>query len=392
MTKKYRNYKFRIYPNKTQQDKISNTIGCSRFVYNHFLNAWENQYKSTKKGMSYYQCCLSLTQLKKDLQWLRDVDSHALQSSLKHLSHAYDNFFNGVQGHPKFKKKGKSKNSYTTNIIEKWRDPKNSICRNKIKLPILGWVKLSMSKEVEGLIKKVSIVHSASDKYFIYVVSEEEISHMPKTGSTVGIDLGIKDLCIVSNGTIYKNGRYFKSLEEKLAREQRKLSRRQLIALNKKIDLYDAKNYQKQKLKVAKIHEKIANKRKDFLHKVSTDIVKNHDIIGLETLNIEGMLKNRRLSKAISDASWGTLVNMISYKAEWYGKNVIRVPNNFASSQLCSNCGFKNIETKNLSLRNWICPNCNKSHDRDLNAAINIKTEAIRILNQLTAGDAELAW
>ena len=381
---KYKAYKFRTYPTKEQKILIAKTIGCSRFVFNHFLAKWEETYKVTGKGLSYGSCSKEIPMLKEAFDWLKEVDSTSVQSSVKHLADAYDRFFNKQNERPRFKSKRKPVQSYKTNIQGKSQLPEISIHASRLKLPKLKWVRFAHSKQVEGRILNATIRRNASGKYFVSLLVEQEIHELPKTGSSVGVDVGLKNFAILSDGTVYKNDRCFRTLEKRLVREQRKLSRRQLIALNKKVTLSEAKNYQKQKRKVARIHEKIANKRTDFLHKVSTEIVKNHDIIGIETLQVKNMQHNRKLSKSISEVSWSEFFRMIEYKADWYGKT-------FASSQLCSSCGHQNKDVKHLGLREWTCPSCGVHHDRDVNAGLNLKQEAERILASSTVGTTGLA-
>ena len=374
---KHKAYKFRIYPNKQQTILINKTIGSSRFVFNHFLHLWNESYSKTKKGLSYNTCSTMLPSMKKSetYAWLKEVDSIALQSSIKNLEDSFNRFFKKQSKAPRFKSKKNPVQSYTT------KNGSNNIQieGNKVKLPKLKWVKFANSREVKGRILNATISKRPSGKYFVSLLVEETIKELPKTESSVGIDLGIKDFAILDNGTIYNNNKFTYKMEQKLKREQRKLSRKQLQAKKKGINLFEAKNYQKQKIKVARLHEKVMNQREDFLNKVSTEIIKNHDIICIEDLNVKGMLRNHKLSKSISDVSWSSFVTKLQYKADWYGKEIIKIDKWYPSSQICSSCGT-NSGKKTLDIRTWTCK-CGVKHDRDINASKNIKNEGLRIRN-----------
>ena len=371
---KYRAYKFRLYPNKEQAILINKTIGSSRFVFNHFLHLWNEAYKTTGKGLSYNTCATMIPTLKKtdEYNWLKEVDSYALQSSVKNLEDSFNRFFKKQNKAPRFKSKKNPTQSYTTKNVRNGIQ----IDGNRIKLPKLKMVKFANSRDINGRILRATISRKASGKYFISLLVEENIQELDKTNRSVGIDLGIKDFAILDDGTVYNNNRYVTKMAKQLAREQRKLSRRYEQAKKDGKKLEDAKNYQKQKIKVARLHEKVANQREDFLNKVSTIIVKNHDVICIEDLNTKGMLRNHKLAKSISDVSWSMFVTKLQYKADWYGKQVVKVNRWYPSSQICSNCGV-NSGKKTLDIRYWECE-CGAKHDRDVNAAINIKNEGLR--------------
>ena len=365
-------YKFRIYPNKQQETLIQKTFGCCRFIYNHYLFKRIEIYKQDKSTMNYNACCNDLKNLKKEFEWLKEVDSTSMQSSLKNLDTAYQNFFRRVKqgdikaGFPKFKSKKESKKSYKT----KYTNNNIQVFDNKIKLPKLGLVKCKVSKQIQGRILNTTISQNPSGKYFVSICcTDVEIPQYLPTGFVVGVDLGIKDFCITSDGTKIENPKYFAKSERKLAKLQRELSRK----------TKGGSNRNKARIKVARQSEKISNQRKDFLQKLSTQLIKENDMICAEDLQVKNMVRNHKLAKSITDVSWGEFVRQLEYKANWQHKKLQKIDKFYPSSQLCSVCGYKNLETKNLSVRKWECPKCHTNHDRDINAAINILNEGLRI-------------
>ena len=370
-------YKFRIYPTEEQEIFFAKTFGCVRKVYNLMLNDRKKAYEEFKNDPSKKMTFPTPAKYKKEFPFLKEVDSLALANAQLHLDKAYKNFFrNKSVGFPRFKSKKNPVQSYTTNN----QNGTVTLIDNKfIKVPKLkSLVRIKLHRQPKGMIKSATISRHSSGKYYISLLCKEEISELPKTNSAIGIDLGITDFAILSDGQKIDNHKFTSKMEKKLKREQRKLSRRALLAKQKGINLFEAKNYQKQKRKVARLHEKVMNQRTDFLNKLSTEIIKNHDIICIEDLNVKGMLRNHKLARSISDVSWSSFVAKLQYKADWYGREIIKVDTWFPSSQICSECGHKDGK-KSLDIREWTCPICHTHHDRDINASINILIEGLRI-------------
>ena len=353
-------YKYRIYPNKEQEIYLQKTFGCARFIYNQMLSDRIKSYEENKdldiKQVKYP----TPAQYKKEFPWLKEVDSLALANAQMNLDKSYKNFFRDKSiGFPKFKSKKNNHKSYTTNNQNGTIYTEN----NRIKIPKLkSMIKIKQHRDFIGLIKSCTISQNPSGKYYISILVDTENYQLPKLDSKIGIDLGIKEFAITSDGEIFSNPKWLNKSEKRLRKLQKDLSRKQKGSNNRK----------KARLKVAKLHEKITNQRKDYLHKISHYIISENQVIVIEDLKVSNMIKNHKLAKSIANVSWFEFRRQLEYKANWYGRELIIAPTNYASSQLCSNCGNKSSQTKDLSCRTYICPICGMEMDRDINASKNL--------------------
>ena len=365
-------YRFRIYPTAAQCLQMKKTFGCCRFVWNHFLDRRKKIFEESGETLNFAKCCKELTALKKELPWLREADSTALQSSLRALDMAFQNFFRrckkgGNPGFPRFKSKHDHCQSYTTKQNQKTI----KVFDNRVQLPKLGLVKCRVSRPVQGRILNASVELSASGKYFVSICcTDVQPAPLEKTGRTVGLDMGLTDFAVSSEGIRYENPKYLARSLRRLARLQRQLSRK----------TKGSRRRDKARRLVARLHEHVRNQREDAQQKLSTRLVLDYDVICLEDLAVQNMEKNRHLARAIADVSWSAFRRMLEYKCRMGGKKLVVVDRFYPSSQLCSACGYRNEQVKNLAMRKWTCPECGQPHDRDINAAVNIKNEGLRLL------------
>ena len=357
-------YKYRIYPNSEQKEFFAKCFGCVRFFYNKSLSDVNDIYKTTGKFKN-----ITPTSYKEDYPFLKEVDSLALSNAQLNRNTAFKSFFSHKSGFPKFKSK-RNDQSYTTNMVN--GNIRVSDNHRYISIPKCSRIRIKMHRLFEGNIKSITVSRTTDNKYYVSLLVETEIETLEPTKKMIGLDLGIKDLIVDSNGKKYKNHKYLTKSQEKLAKEQRKLSKM----------VKGSNNRNKQRIKIARLHKKIQSQRNDYLHKLSRKIIDENQVIALEDLKVKDMEQNNKLARNISDASWSRLVSMLIYKANWYGRKVIKVPNNYPSSQLCSVCGYQNSITKSLNIRKWVCPECGTVHDRDINAARNILSKGIEILTK----------
>ncbi|MGK7885467.1 MAG: RNA-guided endonuclease InsQ/TnpB family protein [Crocosphaera sp.] len=366
--------KVRIYPNKQQEIALNRNLGCARFVWNYYLNKTNSQYQETGKGMTYCQMAKDLTQLKKlsDYDWLTESTAATLQQALKNLESAFKNFFEKRAKFPKFKSKHKK---------QSLRYPEScSIRKGGLKLPKIGVVKAKITRQITGKIKSVTLSKTSTDKYFASILFETDDLTVNKEPKISGIDLGLLNLV-----TVFDGEKFYKVDPIKPTRKYAKRLRRRQQALSRKAQ--GSRNRKKAIYRVAKVHEKISNTRQDFLHKLSRKLCDENKIVVAENLNIKGLARTK-LAKSIHDAGFGMLLNFLGYKLEREGGSLIEVDRFFPSTKLCSCCNFKN-DLLTLSIRDWVCPECQTHHDRDENAAKNLRQEGLRILSENTAGQSE---
>lgn len=374
----HKGIRVRLYPTEEQMILINKTIGCVRLVYNQTLADCKQLYEQTQHFPSKKERSANIVKMKEEWSFLKDVDSCALQRSVRDLDSALNNFFKNRNhfGFPKFKSKHNQKQSYKTS----YSDSNAKVLDNKhIKLPKLGRIKTKRFNMPEVYkIFNITVERTNTGKYYASVNIETEVQPLPKTGKQVGFDLGLIDLLIGSDGTRYERPKFDYVNKDKLAEEQRKLSkmRTKLERVNANLD--ECKNYQKQKHKVAKLHEHVSNCAKDFNHKLSRKLVEEYDLLAFESLDVEGMKQNRKLAYSIADVRWSQLLGFIQYKCQWYGKKFTQVNQFYASSKICSCCGTYHKDIVNsLKVREWTCPDCGTHHDRDVNAAKNILIQAL---------------
>ena len=353
-------FKFRIYPDREQAAKLDKQFGCARFVYNHYRAAREGYYQDTGTGLTYNDCATDLSErLKIDHPWLKDADSQAIQQALMDLDKAYKNFFEGRADYPKFKKKhGKQSIRYPQRF---------KIEGGYVYLPKIGWMKASLHRKIEGLMKNATVSKIKTGKFFVAIQCEVEYAQPEQKQAKVGIDLGLTTFATFSTGEKVEKPKHFYASERRLKIRQRRLA----------CKVKGSRSRNKARFVVAAIHERVANQRRDFHHKLSRAIVDNFGGIAFESLNVNGMLKNHNLAKSIADAGWNQFVTFVEYKAAWAGGEVLRVDRFFPSSQFCSDCGAKH-KSLTLTIRQWVCTECGVIHDRDENAAINILNESTR--------------
>ena len=366
-------FKYRIYPNKKQQKKKKKTFGCTRFVYNYYLNKRKEMYENDKITFTYNMCSKDLTNLKKEFEWLKEPDKDSLQKALKDLDIAYQKFFKEHTGYPKFKSKKNRYKSYRTSYTKTSAGGNIMFIDKHIKLPKLGLVKVRDKQIPQGRILNATISQEPNGHYYCSICcTDVELEQLPKTNRNIGLDLGLVDFAILSDGTKIDNPQFFEKSEQKLAKLQRELSRKTI----------GSNRWNKARIKVANLQKHISNQRNDFLQKLTTEIVRTYDVIAIEDLDVKAMKETDSTirNKRVGDVSWSDFRRMLTYKTQWYGKELSVIDRYYPSSQICHCCGHKDGK-KSENIRFWICPKCNSELDRDINAAINILNEGLRIIN-----------
>ena len=356
-------YKYRIYPNASQKEYFARVFGCVRFFYNKSLSDMCDLYKATGKYEN-----ITPARYKSDYPFLKEVDSLALCNAQLDRNAAFKAFFRKQNAFPKYKSK-KNNQSYTTNNQGSVKFSNNN---RYISIPKCSRIRIKKHRDFKGDIKSITVSKTVDEKYYISLLVEENTECIKLLDNAIGLDLGLKDYIVDSNGHKYKNHKYLTKSHNKLAKEQRKLSHM----------VKGSQNRNKQRIKVARLHKKIENQRNDYLHKLSRHIIDENQFICIENLKVKNMTRNPKLARSISDASWAKFVSMLIYKANWYGNVIVKVPTNYPSSQLCSYCNYQNPLTKDLRVRKWTCPNCGTVHDRDINAANNILRKGIEMLTK----------
>ena len=358
-------YQYRFYPNKEQATLLAQTFGCVRFAYNSALGFSKEQYELGNKT-NYNDWSKNLTLMKKnpDYAWLKDVSSVPLQQALKHLDKGFNAFFKSGFGYPKFKNKyARQSASYMSNAF-KWDTENKTLVLAKMKQPL----KIRWSRSFSGTPSSLTISKNKAGQYFVSILVKEEVQKLPIASKTIGVDVGIADLAVCSDGRRFNNPRMTKKYAKKLAKAQRQLAKKKK----------GSNNFNKQKLVVAKIHEKIASSRQDFTHKMTKMLINENQVISVESLRVKNMVKNRKLAKHLHDANFGEMLRQLEYKADWYGRKISAVDQWFPWSKMCNACGLLYPGKWTLGIRKWSC-SCGAEHDRDHNAAINIHKEGLRI-------------
>lgn len=365
----YKSYEFQIYPTKQQKVQLEKTFYCVRYVYNYYIDKTNKEKESKNLKFNFQECCDDLDELKKEKKFLNEVDPISLTMTLRFLNFAYRNYYRGIKNHPKFKSSKYHSYRYSTKNF----NDSIKINENYIEIPNIGPIRYKPKHAIEGTIFQATVKHEPDNRYYITLLYYcEKPNQLNKSQKAIGIDVGLKHFAVISNGQKIANPKYFDQNMKKLAKANRLLSRR----------VEGSSNWEKQRIKVGRIQKHITKQRKDFINKLTTQLINDYDIICVETLDILNMVKKGNWARQIEDASWREFIRQLEYKADWYGKKVIKVNHHYPSSQICSNCRCKNNEIKKLSIRKWICPHCGKELDRDINAAINILNEGLRQLNK----------